>query len=51
MGCQAIVSCAGGAVEPDVTARLGAYASLLHRVGEPGAREDGTDHLVRNADG
>lgn len=38
-------------MEPDVTARLGAYASLLQRVGEPGAREDGTDHLVRNADG
>lgn len=51
MGCQAIVGCAARAVEPDVTARLGAYAPLLQRDGEPGAREDGTDHLVRNADG
>ena len=39
------------AVETDVTTQLGAYAPLLQRVGEPGAREDGTDHLVRNADG
>lgn len=39
------------AVEPDVTARLGAYAPLLQRGNEPGAREDGTDHLVRGADG
>ena len=51
MGCQAIVGCAGGAVEPDVTARLGAYAPLLQRDGEPGARKGGTGHLVRDADG
>ena len=29
------------AVEPDVTARLGAYAPLLQRGNEPGAREGG----------
>lgn len=39
------------AVELDVTARLGAYAPLLQRVGEPGTREGGTNHLVRDADG
>lgn len=38
-------------MEPDVTARLGAYAPLLQHDGEPGAREGGTDRLVRGADG
>ena len=41
MGCQAIVGCAARAVELDVTARLGAYAPLLQRGNEPGAREGG----------
>lgn len=51
MDCQAIVGCAARAVEPDVTARLGAYAPLLQRDGEPGARKNGTSLLVRGADG
>lgn len=51
MGCQAIVGCAARAVEPDVTTRLGAYAPLLQCSDEPGAREGGTNHLVRDADG
>lgn len=38
-------------MEPDVTARLGAYVPLLQRDGEPRARKGGTDHLVRDADG
>lgn len=51
MGCQAIVGCAARAVELDITARLGAYAPLLQHGDEPGAREDGTNLLVRGADG